>query len=605
MNHKLFVYKKRLLILSVMFICVALITGVSYALFTSTTSQEDENSLAASCMNMEFSGKNEINLTNAYPITENEAEALTPYTFTITNKCDNYIEYYVIASVIDTSTSADSKYVKVSLSGDTDKVSEAVTSLKTITTPQSLNGYNIKDNYILKEGDGISKGESRTFNFRMWLDGDNSNTWTTEELENKTYQVKISVVGTVKTSKDDLFIAALIDGKESSTFPTTDDYVASVTCTKNGKIINTNPTITWDGTKWKLSVEVTTGNVRCNAKFIQATTLYQTILADNEVKTPTTTPGFAISAGDEALLASAEDDYGTSYYFRGAVTNNYVEFANKCWRIVRIGGDNTVKLLLHNDNTTRAANPCSSVNNEETAAFARYDGDEYYSQFNSNYNDNAYVGFMYGIPSSSTYEATHANTNKSTILTNLETWYNNYLKGYESLIADNVLCTDKNNITDTAYNPRNLSYVTGLGYGTNATYYGTTQRLASSSGNAGGTGLSLECNGELSKITSKIGLITADELAFAGYAVGIVGSPSYLQENATAGFWWSLSPFNFDGSDAYVWCVVGGFGGLDNTGVDTAGGVRPYISLKSSIIISKGTGTSEDPYVISLNSGHF
>ena len=244
MNHKLFVYKRRLTILCVMLLVVLLTAGVSYALFTSTTSQEDENSLAASCMDMEFTGKNEINLTNAYPITENEAEALTPYTFTITNKCDNYIEYYVIASVIDTSTSADSKYVKVSLSGDTDKVSEAVTSLKTITTPQSLNGYNIKDNYILKEGDGISKGESRTFNFRMWLDGDNSNTWTTEELENKTYQVKISVVGTVKTSKDDLFIAALIDGKESSTFPTTDDYVASVTCTKNGKIINTNPTIT-------------------------------------------------------------------------------------------------------------------------------------------------------------------------------------------------------------------------------------------------------------------------------------------------------------------------------------------------------------------------
>ena len=73
----------------------------------------------------------------------------------------------------------------------------------------------------------------------------------------------------------------------------------------------------------------------------------------------------------EALLASTDDDYGTSYYFRGAVKNNYVEFANKCWRIVRIGGDGSVKLILHNDNPTGAANPCDAANNSASIAFAR------------------------------------------------------------------------------------------------------------------------------------------------------------------------------------------------------------------------------------------
>ena len=123
----------------------------------------------------------------------------------------------------------------------------------------------------------------------------------------------------------------------------------------------------------------------------------------------------------EALLASAEDDYGTAYYFRGAVKNNYVQFANKCWRIVRIVGDGSVKLVLHNDNTTKVANPCSSANNSNNAAFARYSGTTYNSAFNSSYNDNAYVGFKYGTVGASTYEATHANTNNSTILNNLET----------------------------------------------------------------------------------------------------------------------------------------------------------------------------------------
>ena len=312
----------------------------------------------------------------------------------------------------------------------------------------------------------------------------------------------------------------------------------------------------------------------------QKPTFKDIILANNEVKTPITTPGAAVSTSSEALLASAEDDYGTSYYFRGAVTNNYVEFANKCWRIVRIGGDNTVKLILHNDNISNASNPCSSANNSTTAAFVHYDGNIYKSEFNSNYNDNAYVGFMYGTPGSTTYEATHANTNKSTILTNLETWYNNNLKTYESVIDNNVFCNDK-------------SLSSGSGYSANATDYAARERLYTSKIP------SLKCNGELSKITSKIGLITADELAFAGYAVRGYITTSYLKENATGYSWWSLSPAGFyNKSLSYVFRVRSDNDAIDICNVNVDSSVRPVISLVSSITISGVSETSEDPYVV-------
>ena len=329
-------------------------------------------------------------------------------------------------------------------------------------------------------------------------------------------------------------------------------------------------------------------------------TFAETILAKNEVKTPITTPGAAISTASEALLASAEDDYGTSYYFRGAVTNNYVQFANKCWRIVRVGGDGSVKLILHNDNPTGAANPCDAANNSATAAFARYSDEKYTSAFNEKGEDNAYVGFKFGTPGSSTYEATHANTNKSTILTNLETWYNNNdnnFKKYEKVIADTVWCNDKTNVTDTTFNPYGYSNVNGQGYAKNITYYGATQRLISTSNSAGGTGPSLKCNGNLSKITSKVGLITADELAFAGYAFNLSNTTTYLQENATDSWWWSLSP-NYFYVDAGVWFVFGNNGLFIFRNVPDVGGVRPSISLISSVTISGGTGTSEDPYII-------
>ena len=394
-------------------------------------------------------------------------------------------------------------------------------------------------------------------------------------------------------------MAAVIDGKASTTFPTTNKYVATVECTRNGVKQDVGAKAIWNGSKWVVSIgNISAGNVRCNATFItKVPTLAETILANNEVKAPITTPGAAVSTASEALLASAEDDYGTSYYFRGAVTNNYVQFANKCWRIVRVGGDGSVKLILHNDNTAKAANPCDAANNSASAAFARYSGTTYKSAFNANYNDNAYVGFKYGTVGSSTYEATHANTNNSTILTNLETWYTNNLKTYESVIDDNVWCNDKTNVTDTTYNPWNMSNVNGLGYGTNITYYGATQRLVSASDSAGGTGPSLKCNGELSKINSKVGLITADELAYAGYAYNISNTTTYLQENATDTYWWSLSPYNFHGSYADVWSVNGGSGDFGSNIVYFAFGVRPSISLKSTTNAT-GNGTSEKPYVV-------
>ena len=323
-------------------------------------------------------------------------------------------------------------------------------------------------------------------------------------------------------------------------------------------------------------------------------TFAETILANNEVKTPISTPGVAVSTNEEALLASTEDDYGKSYYFRGAVTNNYVEFANKCWRIVRVGGDGSVKIILHNDNKAGAANPCDAANNSASAAFARYSGETYESAFNTNKEDNAYIGFKYGTPGSNTYEATHANTNKSTILTNLETWYTNNLKTYESVIADTVWCNDK-------------SVSSGLGYGTNDTDYGATQRLVSTNGSAGGTGPSLKCNGELSKITSKVGLITADELAYAGYAYRLKNSTTYLQENATDNWWCSLSPVFFSsnvdvwdaGGSAVVWGVNDSRGSFGFVGVGNTSAVRPSISLKSTTNVT-GNGTSSSPFIISM-----
>ena len=503
-------------------VTVICIISVSYAFFVLYLRQTDNNAVTAlSCFTSTLTEENSaINLTDEFPIKDEDGIKKTPFTFKITNNCNNYVKAYITIDPLKEGTANYilSKYMKanVSTKGTTDGTSLIIGTQNTKVLDNKHNGY------IVKEV-GLNSKESKEFDLRLWIDYDT----TKEQAAGMTYLSQVVIV----------------------TEPGIDNTLAG------------------------------------------------TVLRNNKVQTPLTTPGAAISTADEALLASTEDDNGTSYYFRGSVKNNYVEFANKCWRIVRVGGDGSVKLILHNDNPTGAANPCDAANNSASAAFARYSGTTYTSKFNEKYDDNAYVGFKYGTVGASTYDATHANTNKSTILTNLEAWYNNNLKTYESVIDDNVWCNDKTNVTDETYDPWNYT-PNGLGYAKNVTYYGATKRLVGTSGSAGGTGPSLKCNGKLSKITSKIGLITADELAFAGYASLLENTTTYLQENATDTYWWSLSPYYFRGGRAFVWYVNGSSGYFGDGYVRDASGVRPSISLISSTTISSGSGTSEDPYVI-------
>ena len=50
---------------------------------------------------------------------------------------------------------------------------------------------------------------------------------------------------------------------------------------------------------------------------------------------------------ENSQLKETKDTDGTTYYFQGNVTNNYVKFAGLIWRIVRINGDGSIRLILN------------------------------------------------------------------------------------------------------------------------------------------------------------------------------------------------------------------------------------------------------------------
>ena len=93
------------------------------------------------------------------------------------------------------------------------------------------------------------------------------------------------------------------------------------------------------------------------------------------------TPTFSnVATTDEGVYKVSDPVYGGySYYWRGAVTNSYVKFAGKCWRIVRINGDGSMRLIY--DGATCHANGTSTA---ESIAVAS-------TKYNTSYNQSNYV----------------------------------------------------------------------------------------------------------------------------------------------------------------------------------------------------------------------
>ncbi len=296
---------------------------------------------------------------------------------------------------------------------------------------------------------------------------------------------------------------------------------------------------------------------------------------------------------DEGVF-EMEDDYGTSYYYRGAVTNNYVQFAGFYWRIIRINGDGSLRIMY--DGTQAHANGANSSNRFIKTGQA----------YNSNYNDAKYVGWMYGptgTDSSTSKVQAQTNTADSTIKGVIDAWYKTNIidKGYGNAISDTLFCNDR---STPGKESTGWSSDTGLGYGKKETAYGSTARTrvwnntistptfkCPQKNDAFTVNDTSKGNGAL---TYPVGLITVDEMVAAGSGKnGTINTNYYLYN--TSSFYWSLSPCYYDGK-AYVFDLHAS-GQLSNTYVNRGGAVTPIINLKAEYASTLiGDGTMENPY---------
>ena len=266
----------------------------------------------------------------------------------------------------------------------------------------------------------------------------------------------------------------------------------------------------------------------------------------------------------EKELSITEDDYGTSYYYRGGVEDNYVNFAGMCWKIVRIEGDGSTKLIL--EDRSAECNSSSYTGNWSDGTRILFGYDSNYKADFLNYSG----GLADSLKSFQTTLSSKLTTGKS---------LSDYLKVDDWCFDHNVASTGSSGNQ----------------------YYGAYKRIYTDKSP------SLKCTGtKLNKYRDNtdmyVGTLTADEWTFAG-ATDSTNYTHYLMNNYAKSnrlYWWGLSPGNYDvgyGGD-YMFLLI--INGTLTTVVISAGDgySRPAISLKSNTQISSGTGTKENPYII-------
>ena len=579
--------KKRIIILVVSLIVITgIIIGVSYAFFSAGGKQETANTFTSGCLNISLTDASaSINLNNIYPITDIEGLDTTSYDFTITNTCNTDATYEInLESLNQVSNSLSADYLKVSLSSDTVGNVISILSDNTSVTPEIDGAY---EAYNLYTGT-LKASETKTYHLKLWLDYDA----TVEVAANKVYQSKINVVANPEIQVVDNLEATFELNDKTLTANLTNNVTSANYCismnnicapSTNASIANNNFNIELQGNDNKQMVCTKlngTSKIICsNPLEVSQTLLADAILAQEggvQAIESKGTPDFSQTATtDEGIYAAQDEDNKTSYYYRGAVEDNWVQFARFYWRIIRINGDGSIRLIYQGTsaNTTGTGTQITLQDGDNTGPF------------NSSYNRSEYVGLKY------TQESQHGTSTNSTIMTELNDWYYDNLRNYVDDIDTNAgFCSDREMASGYSWSSTGSTH-----------YYAARGRLNTNKSP------SFKCTNKNSDLFTEsssnqgnkslqypIGLITADEVAYAGGVYNQTNENYYLYTNS---YYWTMSPYFFGNGFAHVLRVYSD-GNLSNRSVNNTFGVRPVINLKADTIISSGDGTSSNPYVV-------
>ena len=614
--------KKDLVLILIVFILLITIVGISYAAFNYVGTGQKLNTITTGAISMNYiESSNVISMNNALPTTDTTGKKRLNtgeyFDFTVKSSIKGNTDInYEIAAKEENGNTFSGKNIKFYLTKvNSDGTEEEAMPPKTYSEDITSNVYTGRpaDMMSLFVGNLNQQGDTTiNYRLRLWVD-ENYN--PQNDNGGLVYKVKVNVYG-----------------QTSDTVAKAEDTY----CKDNG--FNTLSDCMLVMNNHESSIDIAKTNIKSKG-----------------------TPDFSKTATTDEGLFMAEDDEGESYYYRGAVNNNYVSFAGFTWRIIRRNGDGSVRLIYSGKSTSDTGEAVTIGN----------------SGFNSKYWDPTYVGYKYnedfelhennGTTGYDWFTNTQkynygtgytfdASTKKFTLTGTIKqlTWKDNHdeivksqlysclntscnvvykVTGYSNdttmivkpiSYSSKSLATAQTNNTNSAikttidnwYKNNLIAYTSkladetfcndrsissGTGYKLDSyTYYGAYNR------NLDRRTPSLKCaqandkfkvSNASTKLDYPVALITADEMAMAGGVYNTSNTNYYLYNGQ---YQWSLSSGNFlsHSSYAFVWDVHPSGSLYPWDDVTNSFGARPVINLKADTLITKGDGTALNPYVV-------
>ena len=592
--------EKNKIILVIILILISLIAlvGSSYALLTKSFKSK-KLSMEVGTLKIDFAEGNAINMTNAAPMTDSDGLKSTPYTFTITNGGD-INAYYTVSNEEELSNTLDTSYLRMKLTGS-DGYDSGIKTVKELGT----------ETYKLVDEKLLATGKSVTYELRMWISQDAGN-----DIQNKIYKSKIIV--------------------NSTSNKTLDTY-----CLDNGFTKLSDCMLVMNNHEQTTDIAKTNIKAKGTPDFSKTATTDEGLFMaeDDEGESyyyrGTVKNNYVSFAGFIWRIIRRNGDGSIRMIYSGkktsdtgdAVTIGNSVFNSKYWDPTYVGYKYNEDFSLHENNgttgytwftNTQKYNFGTGYTFDETTKKFTLTGDIKQLTWNDNHdeivNNGLYscleiscnvvykiVGYNSATQmkvqpiSYSSNSLLSAQTNKtdSPIKTTLDNWYKTNLTSYNDKLADETFCSDR-------------SISSGTGYKTDSyTFYGAYNRLQDNKTP------SLKCSqdndkfkvsNESAKLDYPVGLILADEVALAGgrgyYNEAYLPNSNYYLYNGK--YYWTLSPsdFNSGSSSANVWIVLSSGSLHPWYSVTYSIGVRPVINLRADVQITKGDGSSLNPFVI-------
>ena len=566
--------KKQIIITLIAIISLIVITvGVTYAFFNYAKEGTTDNTIKTGSITFlytEVSGVGKgISLTDAYPIADSIGKVQVGegkvFDFKVTSNIsmNSNIDYQVTARK-KTGSTLDDNAVKVYLTEVNGTEQELLLSKYSELDVSDKVDSSKFDERILYEATvpANTANYEKNFRLRMWVDENTD--FSDGSMNDKTFTLTVNVYADGKVVTDNLDTTNTLDSitvSECTLDPVFNSATTEYSCTVKNNISTVTVNATATSTKAKVrglgtkdlvegkntlpirviaedgSEKIYNINItrKAGASSLKNEIMKNTVITAN----PTLTTSSNNTSDASGLYKSTTTNTGKpTYYFRGNVENNYVSFAGFTWRIVRINEDGTVRIVMQD-----------GINSNSSY------------RYNLNYNNYTYMYYS-----------------NSEAKTTLENWYQSNIGSKEDLAnkiaSGDYYCEQAKAKSASIWPQGNATMTTYNKY--------TPDFKCSSDGNNKGV------------VNASVGLLSYDEVVYAGGYYGQSNSNYYLNNSSIA--WWTMGPSNFCGEGSYIW-YVSSAGAINCSNYDGRL-LRPVLNLNADTQISDGDGTKENPFVV-------